>query len=196
MREPSGQPARGSGVAGGVRPPVARAGGLPLSRPTPARPGPARQPDPGHRGVVPGARPRVVGSSARGRRRFGDPRGLTVLGAVVLVLVVGVAAGTVDVLTGAGLRVVFALGFTAACAFAAYAVHREGLRATVVMPPLLYLALAVVAGAVDGGGRAGGWLQQQVAELAEALVYQAPVMFAATGAAAVIAGYRWWGTRT
>ena len=117
----------------------------------------------------------------------GDRRGLTAFGAVAVALVLGLVGGAVDVLTGSGLRGVFAACFIAGCALAALLVHREDLVAAVVMPPLVYVALALLGGAVEKTGAAGSFLGQQALELVNALVLGAPVLLTATGAALVIA---------
>jgi hypothetical protein len=125
----------------------------------------------------------------------GDRRGLTATGAVVLALALGVAGGAVDVMTGSGLRTVFAVCFVAGCVLAALTVHREDLVAAVVMPPLVYVVLAVLAGLVERSSASGSFLVQQVLELASALVLGAPVLMAATGAALLVALARWYGGR-
>jgi hypothetical protein len=121
----------------------------------------------------------------------GDRRGLTATGAVALALLLGLAGGAVDVLTGTGLREVFAIGFVSGCLLAALTVHREDLLATVVMPPLVYVVLALVAGAVERTTGTGSVLTQQALELANSLVLGAPVLMAATLGALVVAVVRW-----
>jgi cation transporter-like permease len=119
-----------------------------------------------------------------------DRRGLTAVGAVAVALVLGAAGGLVDVLTGQGLRTVFAVCFIVGCAFAALRVHREDLVAAVVMPPLVYVVIALLAGAFSKTTAAGGWATRQALELATSLVLGAPVLLTATGLALVIAGVR------
>jgi hypothetical protein len=119
-----------------------------------------------------------------------DKRGLTAVGAVTVALVLGALGGFIDVLTGPGLRTVFAICFIAGCAFAALKVHREDLLATVVMPPLVYVALALVAGAFSQTAAVGGWMTRQALELATSLVLGAPVLLTATGLAFAIAVVR------
>jgi hypothetical protein len=119
-----------------------------------------------------------------------DQRGLTAVGAVTVALVAGAAGGFIDVMTGPGLRTVFAVFFIAGCAFAALRVHREDLIATVVMPPLVYVALALLAGAFSQTAAVGGVLTRQALELATSLVLGAPVLLTATGLAFVIAVVR------
>jgi hypothetical protein len=116
-----------------------------------------------------------------------DRRGLTAAGAVAVALVLGAAGGTVDVLTGPGLRTAFAVCFIAGCAIAAFSVHREDLVAAVVMPPLVYGVLAAAAGAFSQTEAAGSLLTRQALELASSLVLGAPVLLTATGVAFLIA---------
>ena len=119
-----------------------------------------------------------------------DRRGLTAVGAVTVALVAGAAGGFIDVMTGPGLRTVFAICFIAGCAFAALKVHREDLIATVVMPPLVYVALALLAGAFSQTPGVGGWMTRQALELATSLVLGAPVLLTATALAFAIAVVR------
>ena len=121
---------------------------------------------------------------------IGDRRGLTATGAVAIALVLGLAGGAYDVLTGSGLRLVFAVAFVLGCALAAMLVHSEDLLATVIMPPLVYLVLAFVGGVVEQTGQTGSFLAQQTLEMANSLILGAPVLLSATGLALVIAGAR------
>ena len=119
-----------------------------------------------------------------------DRRGLTAAGAVAIALGFGAFGGFIDVLTGQGLRATFAIFFVVGCALAAALAHREDLYAVIVMPPLCYLLLALVADVIDKAQIAGSWLSQQFAELLSALVLQAPVLLVATALAAAIATAR------
>lgn len=119
-----------------------------------------------------------------------DRRGLTATGAVAVALVLGAIGGFIDVMTGPGLRTVFAIFFIAGCALAALKVHREDLLAAVVMPPLVYVVIALGAGAFSHTGAAGGWMTRQALELATSLVLGAPVLLGATALAFVIAVVR------
>jgi large-conductance mechanosensitive channel len=119
-----------------------------------------------------------------------DRRGLTAVGAVTVALVLGAAGGLIDVMTGPGLRTVFAVSFIAGCAFAALRVHREDLVAAVIMPPLVYVVLALLAGAFSKTAGVGGWMTRQALELATSLVLGAPVLLTATAVAFVIAVVR------
>lgn len=133
--------------------------------------------------VSPGSRPSHVGAVA-------DRRGLTAGGAVAIALTLGLAGGAYDVLTGPGLRLVFAVCFVIACALAALLVHREDLKAAVIMPPLIYVVLAFVAGVVERAGTGGSFLTQQALEMANALILGAPVLLTGTLLALTIAVVR------
>ena len=136
------------------------------------------------------------GSSPAAGPILGDRRGLTAAGGALLALLLGLAGGAFDLLTGSGLREVFAVAFVTGCLAAALAVHREDLFATVVMPPLLYLVLALAGVLVDRTGGAGSFLMRQAVELVNALVLGAPVLMAGFGAALLVAVARWLGGRT
>lgn len=130
------------------------------------------------------------GTGDRARPRLADERGLTALGAVATALGLGLLGGTVDVLTGPGLRAVFAVTFVLGCVLAALRVHREDLFVAVVMPPLVYVVLALLAGSVEASDAGGSWIRQQLLELATSLVLGAPVLLTATGLAIVVATVR------
>ena len=119
-----------------------------------------------------------------------DSRGLTAAGAVVVALVLGVVGATYDVATGSGLGTAFAVCFVAGCAIAALRVHREDLVAAVVMPPLVYLLLALLSGLAERDVSSGGFVTSQALELFNALVLGAPTLMAATAAAGVVAAAR------
>lgn len=121
----------------------------------------------------------------------GDRRGLTAAGGVLLALAFGLAGALADVATGNGLREVFAVAFVTGCVATALVVHAEDLRAAVVMPPLLYVVCAFVAGAVERTSASGSFLTQQVIELGNALVLGAPVLVGGTLAALLVAAVRW-----
>lgn len=116
-----------------------------------------------------------------------DRRGLTATGAVAIALALGIVGAAIDVKTGHGLRTVFAVCFVAGSALAAVLVHREDLRAAVVIPPFTYCALAVIGGFLGSTKVAGSFVTKEGVALLDALVLRAPVLFVATGAALVIA---------
>ncbi|MCW2616511.1 MAG: hypothetical protein JWN08_3505 [Frankiales bacterium] len=120
----------------------------------------------------------------------GDRRGLTAAGAVVFVLLLGLAGAAFDIATGSGLGNAFAVCFVVASALAALLVHREDLKAAVVMPPLTYVALALVGGALESTTATGSFLTKQALEIVNALVLGAPVLVAGTLAALLVAVVR------
>ncbi|MFN2539177.1 MAG: DUF6542 domain-containing protein [Mycobacteriales bacterium] len=119
-----------------------------------------------------------------------DRRGLTAMGAVTIGLAIGLIGAVIDVETGSGLRTVFAVCFVSGSALAALLAHREDLKATIVMPPLTYCVLALVGAAIGHSGSSGGFMKQQALELAGSLIDGAPVLYAATGLALLIAVVR------
>lgn len=119
-----------------------------------------------------------------------DRRGLTAVGAVAVALLLGLAGGAYDVVTGPGLREVFAVCFIAGCGLSALLVHREDLVAAVVMPPLVYVVLALVGGAFERTVATGSFLSRQALELVNALVLGAPVLVGATLLAVAVATVR------
>lgn len=120
-----------------------------------------------------------------------DRRGITAAGAVALAITMGVVGGAIDVASGRGLRLVFAVCFAVGCALAAAVIHREDLLAAVVIPPLAYLALALLAGTVRESGEGGSLARRQMSELYDALILSFPALFTATVAAAAVALVRW-----
>ncbi len=116
-----------------------------------------------------------------------DRRGLTATGAVTLALALGFVGAAIDVNTGRGLRTVFAVCFLLGTALAAMLVHREDLKATVVMPPLTYCVLALLGAAIGHTHAAGSFAKAEALELVSALILGAPVLYAATAVALLIA---------
>lgn len=125
-------------------------------------------------------------SSLPAGAHLADSRGLTALGAILLAAVLGAIGAAIDVNTGKGLRLVFDVCFVLGCALAVLRVHREDLRISLSMPPLLYCVLALFAGAV-GNRTAALSLKGQALEVLTALITGAPVLFVATGVAVVLA---------
>ncbi len=118
-----------------------------------------------------------------------DP-GLTAAGAIVIAVGLGLVGGVIDVVTGSGLGTVFSVCFVAGCALAAVLARRSALRATVVMPPLVYLLVTVVAAGVEATGTGSSWLNQQVLEAGTSLVIHAPTLVIAVLVAVVVAAVR------
>jgi hypothetical protein len=116
-----------------------------------------------------------------------DRRGLTAMGAVAIGLAIGLIGAVIDVRTGRGLRTTFAVCFVSGSALAALLAHREDLKATIVMPPLTYCALALIGAGIGHTGAHGSFMKQQALELVSSLISGAPVLYAATGVALLIA---------
>jgi hypothetical protein len=116
----------------------------------------------------------------------GDRRGLTATGAVVVAFALGLVGAVIDLKTGTGLRTAFEVAFVIGTALAAGLVHREDLKAAVVLAPYTYCGLAVVAGVFGRSSGSGSFLKRSVIALTDAVVLNAPVLFLATGMALVI----------
>ncbi len=116
-----------------------------------------------------------------------DRRGLTATGAVTIALALGFLGAAIDVNTGRGLRTTFAVCFIVGSALAAMLVHREDLKAVVVMPPLTYCVLALVGAAIGHTHAADSFYKQQALELVSSLILGAPVLYAATASALLVA---------
>jgi len=138
----------------------------------------------------PGATPSLP-ATARGGP-LGDSRGLTALGAAVVVLLVGAVGAVIDLSIGSSLGVMFGILFTLGCAFVATRVHQEDLAATIVLPPLAYLVLAIVTAIVEPpeGGSLSGGIKDTAANVVQAMILGAPALLAATVAATVVAVVR------
>lgn len=120
-----------------------------------------------------------------------DKRGLTATGAVTIALSLGCVGALIDVNTGRGLRLVFAACFIAGSGLAALLVHREDLKASVIMPPLIYCVLALIGAGLGHTEAAGSFVKTQGLELVSALILGAPVLYTATLLALIIAAVRW-----
>ncbi len=116
--------------------------------------------------------------------------GLTAAGAVVIAMGLGLVGGVIDVLTGPGLRSVFSVCFVAGCALAALLARRTALVATVVMPPLVYLLVTLVAAGMEATGTGSSGLNQQIVETGTSLIIHAPTLVLATLLALLVSGAR------
>lgn len=115
---------------------------------------------------------------------------VTAAGALLLMFVIAAAGAAVDMLTGPGtLRRVFGISLVVGAALAALVVHRRGLWAVVIAPPLFYVLVSFLStflapdGVFDSMSKLGaaliGWL-----------VYGFPEIAFSTGAAVLVAGIR------
>ena len=119
-----------------------------------------------------------------------DKRGLTAFGGASIAVGFGLLGAIIDVSTGSGLRAVFSVMFVLGCVLSAALVHREDLLAAVIMPPLVYMALAFVGASFQHSNITGGWFRQQTIEMASSLVLDAPTLILATVLSFAIALYR------
>lgn len=128
---------------------------------------------------------------------MGTRRGLTVLGAALLVLVSGGAGATADAVLSGKVGLLFGVGFVAGCLLAAGRVHQEDLAAVIVMPPLVYAALALLVGMFhpSSGGGSGPGLKNEAVDIASELVLKAPVLVMGTVVSATVAIRRAWRAR-
>lgn len=118
------------------------------------------------------------------------PRGLSAASALALGSALAAGAGAYDVMTGTGLRRVFAAGLVLGAVVAATLVRRDGLKAAVVMPPLLHAAVALGAALAEKTGAGGPWYVREALEAATTIVLGAPALLVATGAALGVAVVR------
>lgn len=135
-----------------------------------------------------------LGHPARGSA-IADRNGLTTTGAVLLVLLVGGAGAAYDVVTGNGLRLVFAGSFVVASALAGLLVRRDRLTSAAVMPPLTYLLLALGAGVAESAGTSSSFLTDRALDVVNALVLGAPVLVSAVLAVLLVVVVRKIGSR-
>ena len=114
---------------------------------------------------------------------------LTASGALALAFVVTLAGGAFDLVTGPGLRRVFAIALVIGAVLAAMLVRTTDLFAVVVSPPLIYLTVSALA-TIPHADAAFSSKTRFSALLANWLVYGFPEMATATLLAAVIAAAR------
>ena len=111
---------------------------------------------------------------------------LTGMGAVALAFVVTLAGGSIDLLTGPGLRRIFAIALVVGAVLAAMLVRTQDLFTVAVSPPLIYIVVSLLA-AIPHANGAFESKTKFTALLANWLVYGFPEMLAATGLAIIIA---------
>jgi hypothetical protein len=129
-----------------------------------------------------GRRPSGRGATAQAPRSDGWTRGAF---AVLAVFLVTLAAAALESWIGTGLGLVTLGTLTAASVVAALVVHRRDLLTTVIAPPLVYVAVAVLNAALAPSATLNP------ASVATLLIRGFPAMAVATAAAAVVALIRW-----
>lgn len=115
--------------------------------------------------------------------------GLTAAGGLALAFLVALAGAGLDLLISSGLHRGFAVALVIGAVLAAMLVRTRSLYPVVVSPPLIYLAISLLAALVTPTG-AFDSKTRLLALLANWLVYGFPEMAAATGLAALIAVIR------
>ena len=158
---PSRPPSRPPAAPAAARPPVTARR---PDRGPDAEPGPDEHPLPG---------PVTTTYRSRPQRRapFGDQRGLSALGATIVVGVLGSVGAIFDISTGEGLRHVFTVALCVAAGLAASTVHREDLVASVALVPFVYTAECVVFGPLDSHDTVKYAVGQAMLEAAPTLIY-------------------------
>jgi hypothetical protein len=110
---------------------------------------------------------------ARPRRPapFGDQRGLSALGALIVVGVLSSVGAVYDLSTGDGLRHVFTVALCVAAGLAASTVHREDLVASVALVPFVYATECLFYGPIDSQDSFKYAAGQVMLEAAPTLIY-------------------------
>lgn len=119
-------------------------------------------------------------------RTHGSP-GLTVPGVVVVGLAISLVGLLLDLFTGGGLGWLFGCSFVLGSAYTALQVRQRDLLAAVIVPPLLFAGLLLVASLFTGSGG----VTTKLADVAVELVDLGPFLWVGTGVAAAIVVVRW-----
>jgi lysylphosphatidylglycerol synthetase-like protein (DUF2156 family) len=107
----------------------------------------------------------------------GSRRGLTILGAALLVLILGTVGVLADLILSGQVGLMFGIGFVVGCLLAAGRVHQEDLAGVVVMPPLAYAAITLVVGFIHpAAGGSGAGLKNKAIDIGSELVLKAPIL--------------------
>lgn len=112
--------------------------------------------------------------------------GLSATGAVTVALVAGLVGGAYDALASPGLGLVFGTSFVLGCLLAVLLVRARDLRVTVVMPPLVYAGITLVAGVLLSGSAAPS-VTREALGLFTSLVLEAPALLIAEALVVVVA---------
>jgi hypothetical protein len=133
---------------------------------------------------------------AAGRRRsplalVADRRGLTAIGIVLLDLIGGFVGLVHDLNTGSHiLGTVTAIAFATATVIAAMIAHREDLAASVIVPPLAYACVVLVAAGDTAGAGTGSYVHTIAEEAVVHVLTSAPGLLVGVAAALVVAVFR------
>jgi hypothetical protein len=135
------------------------------------------------------------GAAAAGRRSplaiVVDRRGLTTIGIVLLDLIGGFVGLVHDLNTGSHiLGAVTAIAFATATVIAAMIAHREDLAAAVIVPPLAYACVVLVAAGITAGAGAQSFVRTIGEEAVVHVLTSAPGLLVGVAAALVVAVFR------
>lgn len=136
-----------------------------------------------------------AGAVVAGRRSplalVADRRGLTAVGIVLLDLAGGFVGLAHDLNTGSHiLGTVTALAFATAAVVAAMVAHREDLAASVIVPPLAYACIVLVAAGITAGSGTGSFVHTIAEEAVVHVLTSAPGLLVGVAAALVVAVFR------
>ncbi len=121
----------------------------------------------------------------------GSRRGLTVLGAAILLILAGTVGATIDVVLSGSPGVAFGVLFVTGCILAATRVHPDDLLGTVIAPPLVYAVIAIGVGFTrPSSGDSGGGLKSKAIDIGSDLILRAPVLLLGFAAVVLIAMVR------
>jgi hypothetical protein len=143
---------------------------------------------PAPRGATLGSAPRPVRQRLPRRRPlafFGDSRGLTFLGAVIVAAVIGTIGGVISAGTHSWVGTVFRICFIGGCVLAAILVHREDLLTVAFMPPLLFVATATAVGVAQAVRSSAAIVKKVEFQVGYAMSFGARTLWYATIATAV-----------
>lgn|GEM_PF-2285294 len=134
-------------------------------------------------------RPRVPADRpATGRRRptlqpttviSNNRRGLTALGASLVVLIIGAVGATADVTVFGHLGWIFGVFFVLACVASTLRTHVDDLVGVAIMPPLVYAAIATGVGFLHPATGSDGGLKTKAIDIGSELILRAPSLLIA-----------------
>lgn len=124
------------------------------------------------------------------RSRPSGESGLSATGGTLLNLVVTLVGGMVDAVVTNSFGWIFGLSFFASAAFVALRIRYADLLAAVIVPPITFAVVIIVAGQfLPSSG--GSWLRRQALDLASTLALGAPVLLSTTATAGAVIAFRW-----
>ncbi|WP_237702979.1 MULTISPECIES: DUF6542 domain-containing protein [Protofrankia] len=121
---------------------------------------------------------------------MGSRRGLTVLGAALLLILAGTVGAAIDVALSGSPGAAFGVLFVAGCILATARVHSDDFLGIVIAPPLVYALIAVGVGFTRSSGNGGGGLKSKAINIGSDLILRAPVLLLGFAAVVLIAAIR------